>query len=758
MADSAHRCPVCGAASPLPLAGIFCACCGMRFRDDGAPCLMPQEVVAAIQAGDPAVQDLAARSGVPAPNIRRLAEMLMAGAPQGAGCPPPGQPSPGSEPVLHGAPPTAGRDTTPPAGVRATSTAEARPRVLFGYDDAFFLDSAGEVVLQTDLEGATGTEQDVKLTVEGDILKPFSVNMQDRLAREVRMALTPNRFPTSRVVVRVSYFDARQEPHCWVGETMIRDVEQHLEQQGGPQIHLQTQNNVGDQEIKISGVDAVNILKRRRLTQPVRCEVLLREDDEAERRLNASAKVDRLKAGELLHKARRRVDQHRLEDAYKLLREVEELGFSLREVQALRSKIERELSQESLLRGRHLFAEGKLREAFEFLSERKLLCFNQEILDLLLDIEDIGETCQKASTLVDEGRLDEAEKLVEGVRGQCPVYERANSLLERIRGLRSEKLRLAEADALERQRQEEEERAQVRRKAEEEARTKALQETESRICEAAEEGRWRQVFDELGPYARGEGHDERLVADLLGRYVAAARLRPLAKLIPPGDEDPHLLLVGEPELPVGRHESNAVILNDSTCRTSRSHGRIIMAAPGTWAVQRATARPGAPSHVITVNDHALDEGEGVEILDGDRLAFADTVVFQARVPETPVGRGVELSVVRLPEGDEDYLNLMRWTILEGAVLAGGGDDCHVRLPGVSGAAFVLVLSGGIFWIEPAPGGPSTVTVAGEALEGPRPLYHRETVAVGGSEFLFYQLRQCEELWQWDDELDGRGLP
>lgn len=749
MADPAHRCPVCGAASPLPLAGIFCACCGMRFRDDGAPCLMPQDVVAAIQAGDPAVQELAARSGVPAPNIRRLAEMLMAGA---------GASPPAPEPTQHGPGPSSGHVTTPPAGFRAGSTSEARPRVLFGYDDAFFLDAAGEVVLQTDLEDATGTEQDVKLTVEGDILKPFSVNMQDRLAREVRMALTPNRFPTSRVVVRVSYFDSRQEPHCWVGETMIRDVEQHLEQQGGPQIHLQSSGNVGDQEIKISGVDAVNTLKRRRLSQPVRCEVLLREDDEAERRLNASSKVDRIKAGELLHKARRRVDQHRLEDAYKILREVEELGFSLREVQALRSKIERELSQESLLRGRHLFSEGKLREAFDFLSERKLLCFNQEIMDLLLDIEDIGETIQKATALVDGGRLDEAEKLVEGVRTQCPVYERANALLERIRGVRTEKLRLAEADALERQRQEEEERAQIRRKAEEEARKQALQEAESRICGAAEEGQWRRVFDELGPYARGEGHDERLVADLLGRYVAAVGLRPLAKLIPPGDEDPHLLLLAEPDLPVGRHESNAVILNDSTCRTSRSHGRIIMAAPGTWAVQRAAARPGAPSHVISVNDHTLDEGEGVEILDGDRLSFADTVVFQARVPETPVGRGVELFVVRLPEGDDEYLNLMRWTILEGALLAGGGEDCHCRLPGVSGAAFVLVLSGGVFWIEPAPGGPSRVTVGGQGLEGPRPLYHRETVAVGGAEFLFYQLRRYEELWQWDDELDGRGLP
>ena len=783
------NCKVCGASlsSYVGSDGGFCNKCGMKYKPGGMPAFTPPELMEAAQKGEEGYAELSNRIGMPVGNIKQVEALLRAYQEHSSGVhpkptaeqdtkPPTSQsvaiPTSGMQTMISR--PSDKLETKPPVEARSTQSISgefsARPRLKFGYDDAFYINEAGEVILSLDLVDARGDEQDIKLTLEGDIARPFNVNMEDLLGREKRIVVTPTSFPTSRIVVKLSCFDQLEEPHCWIGETTIRDVERPVQRDGNQQVVISSTfqggegKHIGDssanQNINLEGLHQTHTMKRRRLDQSVRCEVHLRPDDVGERELAKTSRALRIKAREKYARAENRIRKGKLEKANELIREVEDTGFMLREAQKLKSQIERGLSDVSLKRGQKMFEQGKLKEAHIFLSERKLLVYNQGIIDLLIEIEDIGEVCTDAATLIEEGELDEAEEALNEVIGTCPNYERVKMLLDRIAELRIERERnqeqaLAEVEAkAEAKRQEEERRLQ------EQLLKEQLQKQEDQIYELAEAKEWRKVFALLPEYVCMAEHDTEVVDDIIAGYRTQTSLQRLAKFIPPGDEDPHLLLMGEPDLPIGRHEKNAIILNDSSCRTGRSHGRITLNEPGKWMIQRCVGQFGKSIHPIAVNDEALNEEEALEIIDDDLLSFSGVVILRARVPEdSPVGKGVELSVHKLAPEDEEYKNLIRWTLMDREILVGGTNECHVRLPGIETEAFVIRLSKDIFWIDLPPGeNRSVVKIGEEPLKKARPLMHNETIWIDGSDFLFYQLRSFEELWLWDDELDGRGLP
>ncbi len=784
------NCQVCGASlsSYVRSDGGYCNKCGMKYKPGGMPAFTPPQLMEAAQKGEEGYIALSNEIGMPVGNIKQVEALFKAFQEQSSQQPasiqdtrPPesssqsmAAPSSGMQTMIQR--PQSKAETHPPQpsiskpASLASGDFNAKPRLKFGYDDAFYLNEAGEVMLSLDLTEARGDEQDIKLTLEGDIARPFNVNMQDLLGREKRIVVTPTSFPTSRLVVKLSCFDQLEEPHCWIGETIIRDVERPVEQDGNQQVVISSTfqggegKHIGDsstaQNINLEGLQKTHTMKRRRLEQPVRCEVHLRPDDVAERELATTSRALRIKAREKFARAENRVRKGKLEKANDLIREVEDTGFLLREAQKLKSEIERGLSDLSLKRGQKLFEQGKLKESHTLLSERKLLVYNQGIIDLLIEIEDISDACTDALALIEEGELDEAEENLNEILQTCPKYERAQELLANIADLRKEKeQQLEQAVAAE------EAEAEAKRQEEERQRLAKIREDErkeleDKIYELAESKEWREVFRQLATYVADNEHDVEVVQDIIAGYRTQAQLRCLAKFIPPGDDDPHLLILAEPDLPVGRHERNAIILNDSSCRTGRSHGRITLNEPGKWMIQRWVGDFGKSVHPISVNDEDLNEEEALEIIDDDLISFSDIVKLKARAPEdAPVGAGVELSVHSLAPEDEEYKNLIRWTLMDRAVLVGGTEDCHVKLPSLNTEAFVIRLAKDIFWIEPAPSeNRAKVLIGEEALEGARPLLHNEKIFVDGKEFLYYQLTSFEELWMWDDELDERELP
>jgi len=771
--SDAFGCQVCGASlSPAVRdGGGFCNSCGMKYVAGGGPAFTPQDLLEAAGRGDEGYAALAARVGMPVDNIKQV-EARFSAYQQHCGQPPPDTVAPTSAlPTMIQPPPSRSASTAPPvvSHFGAGDDFTARPRLRFGYDSAFYQNEAGEVVLSLELLEATGEETDIKLTIEGDIARPFNVNMQDTLGHEKKIVVTPTSFPTSRLVMKLSCFDKFEEPHCWVGETSISDVERPVQREGNQQFvissnfHGATSKQIGDsstaQNISLSGFETTSTMKRRRLDQPVRCEVFLRPDDEFERQLANTARALRIQAREKFARAQHRAAKGKLEHAYELIREVEELGFMLRETQKLRTEIERGLSDLSFKRGQKLFEQGKLREAYEFLNERKLLVYNPDISRLLFEIDDIAENCTEVAQLIEDGSLDEAEEKLQETLRPCPKYERALVLQERIDAERRAVVDKQAAEKAEVLARAERERLDRERRTAEERLREQCRQLGARLGDAAEAGRWREAFGLLAEYVADERHDAEFVEKTLAAYRTGLSLVKLGKFVQAGEDEPHLLLLSEPELPIGRHESSAIILNDSSRRTGRFHGRVMLNEPGRWIVERCGGEFSKSAHPISLNDEQLSDGEALEIIDDDVISFSGVVKLRARVPEDPpAGAGIELSVDTLLPEDEEYKNMLRWILFDRSGLAGGSNDCHVRLGGVEGEAFVLTLSNGIFWMEPPPNPGPTVTVGDVPLIGPRPLLHQETITVGDRRLSFFQLRTYEELWLWDDELGERGLP
>jgi len=272
---------------------------------------------------------------------------------------------------------------------------------------------------------------------------------------------------------------------------------------------------------------------------------------------------------------------------------------------------------------------------------------------------------------------------------------------------------------------------------------------------------WRSFFAELRRHLDGGGGPSAEHRAALAEYRAATGLVPLAKLIGPFALEPHHLLVATETAPVGRHEASTVVLNDETLRTGRWHGRFTRrpGSDGRWFVQRRPGADGSPPRDIAVNGYPLGPDDTAQLFDGDQVSFNETVRLGVRIPAPTDDRyGVDLYVEELPAGSVEYKHRLRWTLFEHAVLAGGGPDCQVYLADFEDPTFTLRFADGIFWLEPPPRPSLDVHLGWKPLTERCPLYHGETIHIGGYEYLFYQLRKPEELWLWDDELGARDVP
>jgi tetratricopeptide (TPR) repeat protein len=766
----------------------------MKFLPGGEPAFSPEELLGAVQKGDEGLAALAHRVGMPLANVMQAVSIFQSASHSGMNNHPMagyqtktsmtvdglhgnGVPSEvdselaGALAEIHDAPGeltglldqaasalNKPSDTRPPGGFLSGIGAAPSPSLKFSYDDAFYHNQSGEITLQLTIESPAFTLQDVKLTVYGDIARPFNVNMEDFLGLEKKIVVTPTVFPTSSLKISVSCFDNHEQPHCWKGDAVIRDVEQTLEIEGSQHIHLSSSGNVGDSDINIKGMEAAQTLRRRKLAQSFRCEVILSSDNVEERRLAISSRADRIKAREIFARAQNRVAKGRLEKAYKLIREVEDIGFMLRDAQALRAKIEMNLSYISLEKARDLFSEGRLREAYEFLQERKSLVYNPGITELLIEIEDIGEDCKEALELLASGNLKEALALIESVEKVVPKYD--SCLL--LRTAYNEALVKAEEDACQKeadhQKNEEAMALELEAASSKEEERKKLLELESRLSSLTSACQWRKVFDTLALYRTFEGHSIDLIENTVSEYNKVAMLSPLGRLAGPADDDPDILLIGDPVLTIGRDPRNTIVLVDSSCKTGRSQGRIVRSGTGAWQVQRCKGEFGSSVQPIEVNDELLEIGESKELSVNDVLTFSEIIKMKVSGLKSEHAKSLEVSYIKLLPDDEEYLDLARWILMDDTITAGSDEESDLLLPRIKGQAFKIHLLYDLFWIEPVQNSSMEVMVGDETLTSLRPLFHNELISIGGEEYYFYQVRSEKELWLSEEELDERDLP
>ena len=791
---SVAACKICGASLMQYTLdeGGFCNSCGMKFLAGGIPAFSPDELHHASETGDDGFLELASRVGMPVANVMQIVSLFKSKSSAATAL------DHSQTPLSHGEmsshpmagsetersldmgfssdsdldffaeaiPPTdlfsdttSASDTKPPGGLMSGIGAAPTPSLKFSYDDAFYHNQSGEVTLLLAIESSALTLQDVKLTVDGDIARTFNVNMEDFLGAEKKIVVTPTVFPTSSLKITVSSFDQYEQPHCWKGDTIIRDVEQTLDIEGTQHIHLSSSGNVGDSDINIKVMDASQTLRRRKLAQPFRCEVILTCDDVAERRLVNSSRADRIKARETFAMAKHRVEKGRFEKAYKLIREVEEIGFMLRDAQSLRVKIEHKLSFISLEKAKDLFGEGRLREAYEFLQERKGLVYNPGMTELLIEIEDIGEDCKEAGEFLIAGNLARALMRIESIEKTAPKYEQGKllraSYVEAVENFEAE-ARQKEADNL---LSEEIKANELKLASEREECQKRLSEIESTIDAFTLKSQWRKVFDTLALYRSIDGHSLDVIKDAAAEYNKIAGLRPLGRLAGPDDNDPDILLIADPELTIGRDPRNTIVLIDASCKTGRSQGRIVRSDAGVWQIQRCKGEFGSSVQPIEVNDAPLEPGESKELSIHDVLSFSGIVKMEITGPESEeASRSLELSYLELLPEDEDYLELARWILIDSSMEAGSSDESNLMLPRIDGQAFTIHLLHDLFWIEPVKNSSLKITVNDEPLTSLRPLFHNELICINGEDYYFYQVCSEKELWLGEDELDERKLP
>jgi len=778
---SSQPCLVCGAyLSPWIIEnGGFCNTCGMKLGSSGVPVFTLEELFDAVKKGTEGVNDLAEKVGMPLPNIERVFNLVQKAQAQASS----GDElqassgddsqevaadnsqqkisSPCDSPPSFINHPKIGLTTrvlTKDPKITLIRESIPIPALKFSYTNAFYHNQSGEISLLLSLEGEDSLLHDLKLTIKGDIARPFNVNMEDYLGLEKKIVVTPTVFPASSLKIHVSAFDATEEPHCWSGEVVIGDVEQTIEHDGAQHIHIEdhSSKNVGDKGgVTVSGMEFSQTLRRRQLAQPFKCEVIFNRDDVAERQLSISARADRIRAREIFSRARNRAGKGLYEKAYEHIREVEEIGFMLRDAQELRKKIEHQLSRLSLEKGEKLFKKGELKKAYEFLQERKGLIYNQKIIDLLIEIEDIGEYCKDALQLIEEDELEEALSLVEAAEKFAPLYERTKYVRQIYDAGFEQQIELN------RQLEAEEEAAKVERVAREkqakerEARKQKLALLEDEITVGIEEKKWRTVIRVVSQYQLLEGFSEQKVSDSLAVYKEAFEkeslsLRPMGRLTGSEENDPDILLIGESELTIGRDFRNAIVLVDDSGKTGRSHGRIVRSGKGEWQIQRIGGEYGSSVQPISLNSEFLELGSSSSLHDEDIVTFSGIVDISVKKNDS----SLRLNFSRLAERDAKYLNLVLWVLMDSSAKA-GGDSCSIPLSRCTDSVFEIYLSNDIFWISPVEGSGVSISIDDEPLIQARPLYHNEIILVGDDEYYFYQVRSEEELWWAEDELDSR---